>query len=50
METSKLTLKSHENKSGQNNQEILDVGDLILPDGIHSLLRSCTDYDSVELV
>lgn len=43
METSKLTLKSHENKSSQNNQEILDVGDLILPDGIYSLLQSCTD-------
>ena len=44
METGKLILKSHEkNKSGQNNQEILDVGDLILPDGIHSLLQSCTN-------
>ena len=38
MEIDKLTLKSHENKNGQNNQEILDVGDLTLPDDIHSLL------------
>lgn len=38
METDKLTLKSHENKNNQNNQEILDVGDLTLPDDIYSLL------------
>lgn len=37
METDELILKSYGNKNGWNNQEILDVGELILPDSKYNL-------------